>query len=167
MHNTTKYIDVLPQIILNYNNSYHSGIKLKPSEVEKFDSRIITLFNDKYNDNDVLYQEQKFNIGDNVRYIKNKILFEKGSIAKWSKTIHKIISNTAHTYTLDNGKIMKYYELQKITKLEKLEKPTKEPTIEELKKQKTIKRRLNKDGIDLSNIVKKSRKRLPTDRLHY
>ena len=27
MHNTTKYIDVLPEIIKGYNNSYHSGIK--------------------------------------------------------------------------------------------------------------------------------------------
>ena len=27
MHNTTKYIDVLPKLVFNYNNAYHSGIK--------------------------------------------------------------------------------------------------------------------------------------------
>ena len=34
MFNTTKYIDVLPQIISNYNSSYHSGIKKAPNDVE-------------------------------------------------------------------------------------------------------------------------------------
>ena len=33
MFNTTKYIDVLPQIISNYNSSYHSGIKKAPNDV--------------------------------------------------------------------------------------------------------------------------------------
>ena len=58
--------------------------------------------------------EQKFDIGDNVRYIKNKTLFEKGSLPKWSKEIHEIIAKTSHTYLLDNDKTYKYYELQLI-----------------------------------------------------
>ena len=39
-------------------------------------------------------EEVKFNIGDSVRYILNRKQFEKGTLAKWSKTVHKIKSNT-------------------------------------------------------------------------
>ena len=35
MNHTTKYIDVLKKIIYNYNHSYHTGIKMKPSDVKK------------------------------------------------------------------------------------------------------------------------------------
>jgi len=145
MHNTMNYIDVLPSIVYNYNNSYHSSIKLKPNEVKSNDVKILSILNKKYND--ALYSEQKFNIGDKVRYITNKKLFEKGSLAKWSKTLHTIISTTAHTYTLDNGQTKKYYELQKVDDVQHLDKPTTGPTREELRKQITNKRRFNKEGL--------------------
>ena len=53
-------------------------------------------------------EETKFEIGDHVRFIINKKLFEKGTLPKWSKVVHKIISKTEHTYTLDNNKKYKY-----------------------------------------------------------
>ena len=50
---------------------------------------------------------------DNVRSVINLKAFEKKSLPKWSKTIHKIIEVFPHSYKLDNNKIYKYYELQK------------------------------------------------------
>ena len=47
MFNTTKYIDVSPQIISNYNSSYHSGIKKAPNDVDVDD--VIKVTNRKYN----------------------------------------------------------------------------------------------------------------------
>ena len=41
-------------------------------------------------------EETKHMIGDHVRYIINRKQFEKGTLAKWSKTVHKIVSNTEH-----------------------------------------------------------------------
>ena len=40
MYNTTKYINVLPKIIHGYNNTYHSGIKKKPNDVEDDDEDV-------------------------------------------------------------------------------------------------------------------------------
>ena len=42
-------------------------------------------------------EEEKFNIGDKVRHILNKKQFDKGTLAKFSKMVHKIISQTEHT----------------------------------------------------------------------
>ena len=151
MFNTTKYIDVLPKIISNYNSSYHSGIKKVPNDVEEDDEDVIKLTNKKYNK--AKQEEIKFNNGDSVRYILNRKQFEKGTLAKWSKTVHKIISYTEHSYTLDNGKVYKYYELQKVNDVEKLERPSAEPTREQMRKVRTSQRKFNKEGLDKSMIL--------------
>ena len=151
MFNTTKYIDVLPKIISNYNSSYHSGIKKVPNDVEEDDEDVIKLTNKKYNK--AKLEETKFNVGDSVRFILNRKQFEKRTLAKWSKTVHKIISNTEHTYTLDNGKAYKYYELQKVNIIQKLERPITEPTREQMRKVRTSERKFNREGLDKNMIL--------------
>ena len=106
--------------------------------------------------------EKVFSVGDNVRYLINKKLFEKGSTPRWSKTVCTIKSKQGHSYTLNNNKVCKYYELQAVPIVEKLESivtraKSKEPSIEQVRKQNTIKRRLKKEDIDLSNILTSSR----------
>ena len=49
MFTTTKYIDVLPQIISNYNSSFHSGIKKAPNDVDEEEKDVIKVTNRKYN----------------------------------------------------------------------------------------------------------------------
>ena len=102
MHNTTKYIDVLPNIVYNYKHSFHSQIKKAPIEVDEEDEKVIELTRRKIEK--AKQEETKFHVGDNVRFILNKALFDKGTLPKWSKEVHNIISNTEHTYKLDNSK---------------------------------------------------------------
>ena len=35
MHNTTKYFNVIDDLVENYNTSYHSGIKMMHDDVKK------------------------------------------------------------------------------------------------------------------------------------
>ena len=70
MHNTTKYIDISPKIVNNYNDSYHSGIEKEPTEVTDEDEKVIELTRKKYKK--AKQEEVQFNIGDKVRYILNK-----------------------------------------------------------------------------------------------
>ena len=62
---------------------------------------VIKVTNRKYNK--AKNEETKYIIGEHVRYVINRRQFEKGTLAKWSKTVHKIVSNTEHTYKLENG----------------------------------------------------------------
>ena len=69
MYKTSKYINVLPKLIINYNNSYHNGIKSIPNE---FDANYLDKQNmEKYN----LAKKEEiiFNIGDYVRLNTNEI----------------------------------------------------------------------------------------------
>ena len=72
---TQKYIDVLPSMVENYNNTYHRLIKLTPS-----DARNPTSYQHVHN---TLYAKSrkatpKFHIGDKVRITRKKGTFEKG-----------------------------------------------------------------------------------------
>ena len=86
---------MLPHLISNFNSSYHSGIKKAPNDVDDEEEDVIKVTNGKYNK--AKNEETKYMIGDHVRYVINRKQFEKGTLAKWSKTVHKIVSNTEHT----------------------------------------------------------------------
>ena len=52
--------------------------------------------------------ETIYNIGDKVRHLLNRDVFQKKSLSKWSKTIYTIIDKTEHSYKLNNGIFYKY-----------------------------------------------------------
>ena len=157
MHNTTKYIDVLTDLIYSYNNTYHTTLKKSPIEVKNNDGDINNMYLDKYmkaKNNETIY-----NIGDKVRHLLNRNLFEKKSLAKWSKTIYTIIDKTEHSYKLNNEKFYKYYELQHNTESQSSNKPIaqikKQPTREAMKIAKTNRMRLRREGLILDNVISK------------
>lgn len=163
MHKTTKYIDVLPKLISNYNQSYNSTIKKAPIEVEDRDINVIELTNKRYNK--AKQEEIKYEVDDVVRYVINLKAFEKGTLPRWSKTLHKVVFKNEHSYILDNGKSYKYYELQLVKNSQELDKPIVEPTREQLMKQNRVKRRFRQTGLDTADIVSGKRERKVVDRL--
>ena len=80
-------------------------------------------------------------------------MFEKRSLAHWSKRLHKIIEKSEHTYTNDNNKTYKSYELQKINTVESLNKINSQPSKEVMRKERTNKTRLKREGVDLINVI--------------
>ena len=88
-------------------------------------------------------------------------MFEKGSLPKWSKEIHEIISNTKHTYTLDNNKTYKYYELMKVDDVQSQQIPTNSssntPSRAKLRKYNKVKRILRQEDINPEDIIEGKR----------
>ena len=71
--NTLTYINVLPQLVSSYNNTYHRSIKMKPSQVAKANKALVW---------DTLYIRYKpvrfkFQVLDRVRISKVNRTFEK------------------------------------------------------------------------------------------
>ena len=58
-----------------------------------------------------------------------------------------------HSYKLDNGKIYKYYELQKVQVVQKLEKPAVQPTRQQMAHEKTVKQKFKQSGLDPADII--------------
>ena len=64
------YIDKLDDIVDEYNNTYHTTIKMKPIDVK---DNTYTNTSKKIN-----YKDPKFKVGDRVRILKYKNIFAKG-----------------------------------------------------------------------------------------
>ena len=91
------YIDKLDDIVKEYNNKYHTSIKMKPIDVK--DNTYID-FKKESND-----KNPKFKVGDHIRISKYKNIFTKGYMPNWSEEIFiiKKIKNTIQwTYVIND-----------------------------------------------------------------
>ena len=76
------YIDKLDNIVNEYNNTYHTTIKMKPIDVK--DNTYINT------DKEINNKDSKFKVGDRVRISKNKNIFAKGYTPNWSEEVFVI-----------------------------------------------------------------------------
>ena len=91
------YIDKLDDIVDEYNNTYHTTIKMKPIDVK--DNTYINTSKEINN------KDPKFNVGDHVRISKYKNIFAKGYMPNWSEeifVIKKIKNTVPWTYVIND-----------------------------------------------------------------
>ena len=105
------YIDKLDDIVKEYNNTYHTSIKMKPVDVK--DNTYIDV---KRETND---KNPKFKVGDHVRISKYKNIFAKGYTPNWSEeffVVSKIKNTVPWRYVINdlNGEeiIGTFYEIE-------------------------------------------------------
>ena len=84
---TKRWIDVLPQFIENYNNTPHRSLGMTPNQVtdDNADRVFKKMFPDIH-----LQAKPRLKIGDLVRKLKLKTVFDKGYKQTWSDEIFKV-----------------------------------------------------------------------------
>ena len=138
-NNTYRYIDVLPDLVKDYNNTVHTSIKMTPIEASKKKNELTArrnLYPNRYKTHNL--RAPKFSVGDEVRITKKKKVFEKGYTTRWTEeifTIKKIQNTDPITYKLEDlqGEEIKgsFYEqelqktAQQIYRIEKIIKKEK------------------------------------------
>ena len=115
---TKRYVDVLQQIVDNYNKTPHRSIGMAPNKVNR--SNIDEVFKKMYK-NARIKTEPRLAIGDRVRIAKLKTIFEKGYTRRWSIELYTIVSAKSrggvdyYKVKDDNGNILPrqryYFEL--------------------------------------------------------
>ena len=115
---TKRYIDVLQQVINNYNKTPHRSIGMAPIKVNR--SNQDAVFKKMYK-NVENRTKPRLAIGDRVRIAKLKTIFEKGYTRRWSLEIYTIVSAKSrggvdyYKVEDDSGNILPrqryYYEL--------------------------------------------------------
>ena len=116
-NNTNTYIDILPDLVKEYNNTKHCSIKMTPVEASKKENEL-TVWRNLYPDRHKRIEiNPKFSVGDRVRISKKKAVFEKGYTTRWTEeifTITKIQYTSPITYKIAdlNGEEIKgsFYE---------------------------------------------------------
>lgn len=145
----------LPDIVYNYNHTYHRTIKATPASIFE---------GEENNNQPISIVKHKLKVGDKVRIIIHKDAFTKGDVYTYSNDVYvveKINGNKIYLY----GKTKSYkpYELQKTKNIVEWNNPDDEERIyESNKRQKKHDKILNDLNIDKSNIV--STKRIRTQK---
>ena len=91
------YIDKLDDIVDEYNNTYHTTIKMKPIDVK--DNTYINT------SKEIINKDPKFKAGDHVRISKYKNIFAKGYMPNWSEevfVIKKVKNTIPWTYVIND-----------------------------------------------------------------
>ena len=100
VHGNTVYLDTLPKILKQHNNTKHSSIKMTPVEASKKKNESTVYFN-LYGDMEQLSSKPRFKIGDKVRISKYKRkLFDKDT--HLIGLVDKIQSTNPITYRLED-----------------------------------------------------------------
>jgi hypothetical protein len=126
---SNRYIDVLEDIVFNYNHTYHRSVNDIPeSRYHK---------NPSSSSIKVKTTNHSIRVGDRVRILKDKQTFSKGYEPKYTSAVYTVVSGNGYSFSLsdDKGKVLpktyKYYELQRIESAEtfETERRHREPTI--------------------------------------
>ena len=131
------YIDKLDDIVDEYNNTYHTTIKMKPIDVK--DNTYINT------DREVNDKGPKFKVGDHVRISKYKNIFAKGYTPNWSEevfVIKKVKNAVPWTYVIND------LNSEEITGTF-YEKELQKTNLEEFRVEKVIKRKGDKIYVKL------------------
>ena len=102
----TQYLDMLPKLVKQYNNTKHSSIKMTPIEASKKKNEGAVYFN-LYGEINQLSSKPKFTVVDKVRISKYKRnVFDKGYTPNWTEEvfiINKIQYTKPITYKQTEG----------------------------------------------------------------
>ena len=94
-NNSYNYIDVIDDLLWQYNNSRHRSIKMKPKEASLKKNEAL-VWRTLYDDLTPEVRNAKYRVGDNVRIAKKKATFEKGYTPNWTEEVFEIteVQNT-------------------------------------------------------------------------
>lgn len=101
LRSTNEWLDILPKLVSEYNNTKHRTIKMKPNEVNRSNEEQLLL--NIYKNSAPALPKTKFKVNDSVRISKNKHVFEKGYTPNWTTeifTIRKVQNTNPITYLL-------------------------------------------------------------------
>ncbi|MCP4500445.1 MAG: transposase family protein, partial [Deltaproteobacteria bacterium] len=87
--NTKRYVDVLPDLLHSYNNTYHRSIGMTPTEVDAGNENLVRarLYPVKPKSH-----RWKYRVCDRVRITTRRRPFAKGYLGRWSREIFEIDS---------------------------------------------------------------------------
>lgn len=158
---TKNWVDILPNLLANYNSTVHSTTKQEPVKIWKGEER---------NQQKINVPAMLIQVGDTVRILKRYATFTKKSdVKKFTKNEYKVVKIEGNTYHVKNEKNVtqrrKQWELQKINPADveepAFEKQGEGKQFKEEKKKERAARQLAKEDItsDLVNTAPAAAKR--------
>ena len=140
-NDNNNWVSVFDDLVYNYNHRYHSSLGTSPINMNELIA--VNMKREQWEKAQKDYD--KIKIGDQVRLLKNRDIFDKGRLL-WSTKVYNVIGKEGHLVQLNDGNYYTHYQVQVIKgggdAGEEHEKAQKQ-----YKKEKKIIRALAKEGI--------------------
>jgi hypothetical protein len=146
-NDTTTWIDVLHDIIKNYNNTYHRGIKMRPIDVNNYYEQLLVA---EKRDSTKEFQDSQiiFKINDIIRVKSNKNNFNTKMEPIYSSDTYKITKINKNTVNaIDTKDNIHLFKKDKIIIISPNEFVAQNNTIKEHKKTNTIARKIQQENL--------------------
>jgi hypothetical protein len=160
--NSVRWIDVIDEIIYNYNHTINRGIGLEPVKVNNAIETDIIDEKRYATSNFKDEPPETFEVGDIVLITRKKKLFEDKQLAKFSNIAYRVAKVLTGSLEVEDseGNIFRV----KIDEVQKIKDngeyiPDANNVMEAVNKEYKTHRKLKKEGIDESNIVNEPRRR--------
>ena len=88
--NTRNWIDMLDKLLFQYNNKFHSTIKMTPTEASLEKNKSNVLNSQMFFEAPKARGSPKFKVGDTVRVSRVKGVFEQGYLPNWSEALYVV-----------------------------------------------------------------------------
>ena len=152
MASSKPYINVLLQLVSNYNKSYHKTIKDTPTNIWNGKSA------NNQNIQRIVYD---FQVGDKVRHINEKNTFDKrSSLNTYTKKIFTITRIDGRSYYLDElNKAYRGHELVKAVGDDMTHEFDNQ--IQEANRQERTEKVLKREAVEKNNVIEEKRIRKP------
>lgn len=177
----------LQSLLKNYNNKIHTSINNTPDKVFNDDDLKYSIYSQLVNYNSQISfrkaegyvpkgnlrkdeEQAKFNIGDKVRILLKKNVFDKG-VQQFSKELYTISEIKNNIYKVDDDKnktLRRNLRENEILKVDDVDKYVKENIDEEQpKKQRSFARKQKIAGVNEQDIIPRSKRTIkPRERLN-
>jgi hypothetical protein len=165
---TQSYIDNLPKLILQYNASPHSSLgDRSPDEAWQYPSETRNYHYEKIQKalTGKRPSKREIVVGDSVRVLNLKKVFDKGYHVKYSLTTHKVVEKKGLNYILDNGRFYRAARLLKVPPREEEPEAPKEDVSKKARQERRKEVILQTEGIEQSNRRSGLRSRKPQSQL--
>ena len=164
-NDTVKWIDIIDDLVYNYNHSVNRGIGAAPYQVNSFmEQRIVEKKRDETDL--ILSKKEEIKVGDFCRIIYEKDLFSDKMTPKYSNKIFEIIKIKSNSLVVQDSKGENYTVKKsnvKIIKDVENNKVLKEQ--DNANKIHKIARNIKKAGVPIENIIEGPRVRKKTVKL--
>jgi len=148
VYKTNKYIDILPNLISNYNSSPHRSLGKAPTDMDEQD---IKYMNDEIRNlnSDVYEKIDKIQPGQKVRLLVKKKGFQKGGDT-WSKQVFTIESIDGNHFAIAGKKRPYFYhEILLVDKVDESPVTDAAEVLGNEARRNKINRKLKREGLDI------------------
>ena len=138
------WVDVIDKIIYNYNHTVNRGVGIEPYKINNELEHEIILW--KKSMTEILNEKENiFNVGDKVRILNKKVMFEDKMLSKYSSILFTVIKVLRNSCILNNNIEVKNSQLLKVNNVQNNKELVEIPKII---KENKIQNKINREKLD-------------------